>query len=64
MSRQHVHMSEDTDTATKVGLRHGKVMVLKIDAERMYADGFAFFCSENGVWLTSHVPQQYISGFP
>jgi putative RNA 2'-phosphotransferase len=64
MARQHVHMSADTDTATKVGSRHGEVVVLKIDAERMHADGLAFFCSENGVWLTDHVPQQYISGFP
>jgi putative RNA 2'-phosphotransferase len=64
MARQHVHMSADTDTATKVGSRHGEVVVLKIDAGRMHADGLAFFCSENGVWLTDHVPQQYISGFP
>ena len=41
-----------------------KVVVLKIDAERMHADGLVFFCSENGVWLTDHVPQQYIGGFP
>jgi putative RNA 2'-phosphotransferase len=64
MSRQHVHMSTDTATATKVGSRHGEVKVLQIDAARMHADGFQFFCSENGVWLTDHVPQQYISGFP
>ena len=43
MARQHVHMSADTDTATKVGSRHGEVVVLKIDAERMHADGLAFF---------------------
>ena len=64
MSRQHVHMSADTATATQVGSRHGKVVVLTIDASRMHADGLLFFRSENGVWLTDHVPQQYISGFP
>jgi putative RNA 2'-phosphotransferase len=64
MSRQHVHMSADTETATKVGSRHGQVVVLNIDAARMHADGLLFYCSENGVWLTDHVPQQYISGFP
>jgi putative RNA 2'-phosphotransferase len=64
MSRQHVHMSTDTATATKVGSRHGEVVVLQIDAASMHADGFQFFCSENGVWLTDRVPQQYISGFP
>ena len=64
MSRHHVHMSTDTATATRVGSRHGEVVVLQIDAARMHADGFQFFCSANGVWLTDQVPQQYISGFP
>jgi putative RNA 2'-phosphotransferase len=64
MGRQHVHMSAETETATKVGSRHGQVVVLTIDAARMHADGLLFFCSENGVWLTEHVPQQYIAGFP
>jgi putative RNA 2'-phosphotransferase len=64
MKRQHVHMSQDAATATQVGSRHGRVVVLKIDAARMHADGVIFYCSENGVWLTDHVPQQYISGFP
>ena len=26
----------------------------------MHADGFAFFRSENGVWLTDHVPPNYV----
>jgi putative RNA 2'-phosphotransferase len=64
MNRQHVHMSADTATATQVGSRHGQAVVLKIDAARMHADGFPIFCSENGVWLTDHVPQKFISRFP
>ena len=64
MSRQHVHLSSDRATATAVGSRHGPAVVLGVDAARMHADGFQFFCSENGVWLTDHVPQQYLSGFP
>jgi putative RNA 2'-phosphotransferase len=64
MSRQHVHLSADTCTATNVGKRHGEVVVLSIDAARMHADGLAFFQSENGVWLTDHVPPEYISGLP
>ena len=31
-----------------------------IAAGRMYKDGFKFFISENGVWLTSKVPVEYI----
>ena len=64
MTRQHVHMSEDAATAAQVGARHGQVVVLKIDAALMHADGLLFYCSENGVWLTDHVPQRYITGFP
>ncbi len=62
-NRQHVHMSSDEITATNVGQRHGKPVVLKIDTAAMYHDGFLFFCSENLVWLTESVPPQYLE-FP
>lgn len=60
MERQHVHLSKDTATATNVGNRRGKAVILKIDAVKMYADGFTFYLSENEVWLTDEVPVQYI----
>lgn len=60
MARHHVHLSADTETATKVGRRHGKPVVLTVDAARMRADGHAFYCSANGVWLVEHVPPQYL----
>jgi len=60
-SRQHVHLSPDVDTATRVGSRRGKPIILKIDAASMHSAGFTFFRSANGVWLTDHVPPQYIS---
>ena len=41
-SRQHVHLSPDVDTATQVGGRHGKVVVMTIDSGRMAADGVVF----------------------
>lgn len=59
-SRQHVHLSSDTDTAVKVGQRHGKPYVLTVLAEQMYNDKFEFFLSDNGVWLTDHVPPAYL----
>lgn len=61
MNRQHVHLSADIETATKVGSRHGKVVILLLDIQAMRADGFDFFVSENGVWLTDHVPPRYLS---
>jgi len=59
-NRQHVHLSSDFDTAVKVGQRHGKPFVFKVLAERMYNDNFQFFISDNGVWLTDHVPTKYL----
>jgi len=61
MNRQHVHLSADLETATKVGARHGKVVILELDISAMKRDGFDFFVSENGVWLTDHVPPKYLS---
>lgn len=60
MSRQHVHLSIDTETATKVGSRHGKPIILQIHCGQMVTDGFRFYLSENGVWLTDEVDQKYI----
>ncbi|MEM6782420.1 MAG: RNA 2'-phosphotransferase [Bacteroidota bacterium] len=59
--RHHVHLSADTETAVRVGQRHGKPVVLTVDAARMQADGFVFYCSENGVWLTDAVPPTFLS---
>jgi putative RNA 2'-phosphotransferase len=59
-ARHHVHLSPDTGTATKVGGRHGKPVVLVVDAARMWADGHPFFRSANGVWLVDEVPPQYL----
>jgi len=61
MSRHHVHLSPDTETAHKVGSRHGRPVILKVDAAAMHAAGHSFYCSANGVWLTDHVPPQYLS---
>ena len=40
--------------------RYGRPIVLKIATERMNRDGHLFFRSANGVWLTDHVPVDYI----
>lgn len=58
--RHHVHLSDNTETAETVGRRYGKPIVLKIDSERMQRDGYSFFRSDNGVWLTESVPVEYI----
>lgn len=60
--RQHVHLSLDRQTAQQVGARRGAPVILSVDAGRMHADGHVFHRSANGVWLTTHVPPQYIAG--
>ncbi|CAI2485090.1 RNA 2'-phosphotransferase [Serratia fonticola] len=59
-SRQYVHLSADITTATAVGQRHGKPVVLTIDALAMYHNGFKFYQADNGVWLTATVPLKFI----
>lgn len=59
-SRQHVHLSADYPTALAVGTRHGRPVVLAIDAAAMARDGYVFYRSENGVWLCERVPWSYV----
>lgn len=60
MNRTQVHLSDMIDTATNVGKRHGKLVILSVNAKQMHADGFKFFISANGVWLTDFVPTKYL----
>jgi putative RNA 2'-phosphotransferase len=60
-SRQQVHLSSNEDTALKVGGRHGKPVVLKVDCVGMAKDGHLFYQADNGVWLTDMVPASYLS---
>jgi putative RNA 2'-phosphotransferase len=59
--RQHVHLSQEQSTAVQVGQRHGKPFVFSVLAGQMHQDGFVFYLSDNGVWLTDHVPAKYLS---
>lgn len=59
-SRLHVHLSEDIETATNVGSRHGKAVILEINAKKMHEDGIVFYKSINGVWLTDNIDIKYI----
>jgi putative RNA 2'-phosphotransferase len=61
MNRHHVHLSADRLTAEKVGNRRGEAIILVVQTKAMHQDGFVFFLSDNGVWLTDHVPVKYIN---
>ena len=59
-SRLYVHLSPDEETAVKVGRRHGKPVIYLVRAGNMKRDGYAFYRSVNGVWLTKEVPVKYL----
>lgn len=58
--RHHVHLSADLETATAVGRRRGRPVVLTVHAEAMVADGHRFWLTPNGVWLTERVPPRFL----
>ena len=59
-SRLYVHLSKDEETAFKVGTRHGKPVLYIVKAKEMFKDGYKFYLSKNGVWLTKEVPAKYL----
>lgn len=59
-NRQFVHLSQDEVSAGDVGKRHGKPVILRITSGKMYRDGFTFYQSDEGLWLTKRIPVSYI----
>ncbi len=64
MGRRHVHLSPDVATARRVGARHGRPAVLTVAADALAAAGHVFLRSDNGVWLTDHVPPEALRPLP
>lgn len=62
-NRHHVHLSQELETASSVGKRHGKLAMLIVRSNEMYAAGHHFYVTDNGVWLTDYVPVEFID-FP
>ena len=58
--RLYVHLSTDKEMAAKVGQRHGKPVVYRVNSGQMAKNGYVFYLSVNGVWLTKAVPVQYL----
>ena len=59
-SRLYVHLSDTEETASNVGQRHGQPFIYRIRSGQMYRDGYLFYKSKNGVWLTKSVPVSYL----
>ncbi|MFI5805615.1 RNA 2'-phosphotransferase [Streptomyces sp. NPDC051561] len=60
MNRHDVHLSPDRETATRVGARRGRPVILSVDSGAMHRAGHVFRVSANGVWLTAHVPVAFL----
>lgn len=60
MSRHHVHLSPDKETASRVGSRRGLPVILRIAAAEMAQQGHLFRLSGNGVWLADCVPPDFL----
>ncbi|PSB03330.1 RNA 2'-phosphotransferase [Merismopedia glauca] len=60
MSRHHVHLSADIQTAKNVGKRRGRPVVFAVNSKAMHQDEYIFYRSDNGVWLVDFVPVQYL----
>ena len=58
MNRQRMHLSIDVPTASAVGRRHGRPVVLAVDAARLHAAGVELYLSANGVWLAPAIPAE------
>jgi len=61
MSRTHIHLSGDLETAIIVGRRKDKnIVVLSINSKKMSEDGLEIFISKNGVYLADNIPAKYL----
>lgn len=61
MNRQYVHLTQDEGLALRIGARHGKPQILKVDAAAAHAAGCRFYLSGSAFWLTASVPPGFIS---
>lgn len=59
--RQHVHLSDNLETAMSVGQRYGKPVILLIDTQAMSKQGYQFYQAQNNVWLCNDVPTDFIT---
>ena len=55
-ARLYVHLSENHETAVKVGSRHGRAVVYQVAAGKMAEDGYDFYfckwCMADKIWIS------------
>jgi len=60
-SRQYVHLSTTREEAEQVGRRHGRLVVLTVDAQKLHEAGYTLYHSTDAVWLTNWVPPSFLA---
>lgn len=58
--KKHAYMGASPQEAHKFGHWRGQPVLLRIHAQRMHQDGFQFYHSQSGIWLTEKIPPKYI----
>ena len=64
MNRNNVHLSDDFESAEKIGKRHGYPIVIELDTEELIDNEIKFFAVDEHVWLSEALPSNLISLTP
>jgi putative RNA 2'-phosphotransferase len=64
LSRQYVHLSTTPERAVEVATRHGRPILLEIDARGAQASGVVFYHPEAEHFLAKAIPPQFIRILP
>jgi len=59
--RQYVHLSQDRETANRVGKRKDKEPVIfAIDAKHAWLAGICFYMGNENIWLSDPIPPEFL----
>ncbi|MBN1255706.1 MAG: RNA 2'-phosphotransferase [Deltaproteobacteria bacterium] len=65
MGRQYVHLATSPELAVRIGRRRDpQPVLLEIQAQRASDEGIIFYQANPLIYLTEHIPPDYISGPP
>jgi putative RNA 2'-phosphotransferase len=60
MRRQYVHLTTSPSLALRIGARHGRPRLLRIDAARAALEGVVFYRANDAFWLADRIPPAYL----
>lgn len=59
-SRQYVHLTNERTIAERVGERHGKLVLLEVNARLAHTEGVAFYLADEYHYLVNALPPRYL----